>query len=248
MNAPHERHNDPRPPSRRRPCHAGRRSSWAAPSSCRGSTARRSRSRCRPWRHRSIPSRCASTWRSVPICSATPSSFRPAPGSPTGSARAAPSARRSGCSPSRLCFAAWPRTSASSCLRAFFQGIGGALMIPVGRLVLLRSVPREELVRAIALFTTPALIGPVLGSPLGGLIVQVASWHWIFFVNLPIGAIGIAATLRQIPDPAEPASRHVRPARLPAAWDRAFGRDLRAVRARRFAAPWRPWACSWSRA
>jgi len=85
-------------------------------------------------------------------------------------------------------------------LARILQGIGGAMMIPVGRLVLLRSVPRHDLVRAIALFTTPALIGPVLGAPLGGLIVELSSWHWIFFINLPVGAIGIWATLRHIPD------------------------------------------------
>lgn len=80
------------------------------------------------------------------------------------------------------------------------QGLGGALMIPVGRLVLLRSVPRSDYVRAISLFTVPALIGPVMGAPLGGLIVEIASWHWIFFINIPLGLIGIAATLRHVPE------------------------------------------------
>ena len=85
------------------------------------------------------------------------------------------------------------------------QGMGGALMAPVGRVVLLRAVPRHDYVRAISLYTAPALIGPVLGAPLGGLIVEIASWHWIFFINLPLGLIGIAATLRHIPAlPASP--------------------------------------------
>jgi EmrB/QacA subfamily drug resistance transporter len=79
------------------------------------------------------------------------------------------------------------------------QGLGGALMTPVGRLVLLRTVPRANFVRAISLFTVPALIGPVLGAPLGGLIVEMASWHWIFFINVPLGVIGIVATLRHVP-------------------------------------------------
>jgi EmrB/QacA subfamily drug resistance transporter len=84
-----------------------------------------------------------------------------------------------------------------------FQGFGGALMTPVGRLVLLRSVPRSDYVRAISLFTVPALIGPVLGAPLGGLIVESMSWHWIFFINIPLGLIGIIATLRAIPQSRE---------------------------------------------
>jgi EmrB/QacA subfamily drug resistance transporter len=71
------------------------------------------------------------------------------------------------------------------------QGIGGALMVPVGRLVLLRTVEKSELVRAMSLVSVPALIGPVMGPPLGGLIVTVASWRWIFFINIPIGVIGL---------------------------------------------------------
>src|SRR6185437_4770212 len=61
------------------------------------------------------------------------------------------------------------------------QGIGGAMMVPVGRLVLLRSVPRSELVRAMSFVSVPALIGPIVGPPLGGFIVTYASWRWIFF-------------------------------------------------------------------
>lgn len=80
------------------------------------------------------------------------------------------------------------------------QGMAGAMMAPVGRLILLRAVPRHDYVRAISLYTTPALLGPVLGAPLGGLIVQMASWHWIFFINIPLGLIGIAATLHHVPD------------------------------------------------
>ncbi len=71
------------------------------------------------------------------------------------------------------------------------QGIGGAMMTPVGRLVLLRLIPRAKLVDAMAWVTVPALIGPVLGPPLGGLIVTYASWRWIFYINLPIGIIGL---------------------------------------------------------
>jgi EmrB/QacA subfamily drug resistance transporter len=76
------------------------------------------------------------------------------------------------------------------------QGVGGAMMVPVGRLVMLRTVPKSELVRAMSYLTVPALIGPVLGPPLGGFIVTYGSWRWIFYINLPIGVLGIClATL-----------------------------------------------------
>jgi EmrB/QacA subfamily drug resistance transporter len=71
------------------------------------------------------------------------------------------------------------------------QGMGGALMVPVGRLVLLRTVPKSDLVRAMSYVSVPALIGPVMGPPLGGFIVTYASWRWIFFINIPIGLLGI---------------------------------------------------------
>lgn len=71
------------------------------------------------------------------------------------------------------------------------QGIGGAMMVPVGRLVMLRTTPRSELVAAMAWLTTPALIGPVLGPPVGGFIVTYFSWRWIFDINVPIGIAGI---------------------------------------------------------
>ena len=71
------------------------------------------------------------------------------------------------------------------------QGAGGAMMIPVGRLVLMRTAAKSEVVAAMAWLTTPALIGPILGPPLGGLIVTYLSWRWIFDINIPIGIIGI---------------------------------------------------------
>jgi len=74
----------------------------------------------------------------------------------------------------------------------FFQGMGGAMMSPVGRLVLIRTVGKRNLVGAMALLTMPALIGPMLGPALGGFITTYASWHWIFLINLPIGVLGIA--------------------------------------------------------
>lgn len=79
------------------------------------------------------------------------------------------------------------------------QGFGGAMMMPVGRLVVLRSVPRSELVSAFALLSMPALIGPIMGPPLGGFLTTFLSWHWIFWINVPIALLGIALAGRFIP-------------------------------------------------
>lgn len=78
------------------------------------------------------------------------------------------------------------------------QGIGGALMVPVGRLVVLRSTPKSGLVRALATITWPGLAAPVLGPPLGGWIASTWGWHWIFFLNVPLGALAIFFALRWI--------------------------------------------------
>jgi EmrB/QacA subfamily drug resistance transporter len=78
------------------------------------------------------------------------------------------------------------------------QGMGGAMMTPVGRLVLLRSIDKSALVNAMAWVTVPALIGPVIGPPLGGFITTYFSWHWIFLINIPIGLLGIVMALKYI--------------------------------------------------
>ncbi len=78
-------------------------------------------------------------------------------------------------------------------LARIVQGAGGAMMVPVGRLILVRSVDKAELIAAMALMGMPALIGPILGPLLSGLLVTVASWRWIFWLNLPIGVIGVVA-------------------------------------------------------
>ena len=76
------------------------------------------------------------------------------------------------------------------------QGIGGAMLVPVGRLVLLKSVGKSELVQAMAVLAVPAQLGPVLGPPVGGFITTYISWRWIFLINVPIGVLGIVlATL-----------------------------------------------------
>jgi EmrB/QacA subfamily drug resistance transporter len=78
-------------------------------------------------------------------------------------------------------------------LARILQGIGGAMMVPVGRLVVLRNTVKADLLRAMAFITTPGLIAPVLGPPVGGFITTYASWRWIFFLNVPIGALGLFA-------------------------------------------------------
>jgi EmrB/QacA subfamily drug resistance transporter len=82
----------------------------------------------------------------------------------------------------------------------FLQGMGGAMMVPVGRLVLLRSVPKSELVQALSWLTIPALVGPMVGPPLGGFITTYFDWRWIFLINLPIGVLGIGLAARFIPN------------------------------------------------
>ena len=87
------------------------------------------------------------------------------------------------------------------------QGIGGAMLLPVGRLVVMRVVPRAEFLAAMSFVTLPGLIGPLIGPTLGGWLVQVASWHWIFLINLPLGVIGGVAALRVMPDLRQPVGR-----------------------------------------
>ena len=84
------------------------------------------------------------------------------------------------------------------------QGAGGALMVPVGRLILLRSVPKSELISAMALMGMPALIGPIIGPVVAGLILTVTTWRWIFWLNVPIGILGIVLAIIYIEDVREP--------------------------------------------
>ncbi|AVF05686.1 MFS transporter [Devosia sp. I507] len=82
----------------------------------------------------------------------------------------------------------------------FIQGMGGAMMGPVARLVLVRMTPRHQLVDAMAWLTIPGLIGPIVGPPFGGFLTTYFSWHWIFIINIPIGLLGIALVGLALPN------------------------------------------------
>jgi EmrB/QacA subfamily drug resistance transporter len=82
----------------------------------------------------------------------------------------------------------------------FIQGLGGAMMVPVGRLVLMRAIPKREYVAALNYLTIPALLGPVTGPALGGAITLYFHWRWIFLINIPISILGLFLVLRHIPD------------------------------------------------
>ena len=89
------------------------------------------------------------------------------------------------------------------------QGFGGAMTTPVGRLILLRAFPREQLVRAMTYMSIPAIIGPTIGPVLGGVLTTYVNWRWVFYVNVPIGIVGILLALRFVED-----TRVARPARF----------------------------------
>ncbi|MDR3516751.1 MAG: MFS transporter [Azospirillaceae bacterium] len=94
-------------------------------------------------------------------------------------------------------------------LSRILQGLGGAMMVPVGRLVLLRTVEKRQLIAAMSWLLVPALIGPVIGPVVGGFIVTNLSWRWIFYINVPIGIIGLIFASIFIPD-----VREAKPARF----------------------------------
>ena len=89
----------------------------------------------------------------------------------------------------------------------FVQGMGGAMMVPVGRLVLLRSVPKQDLVGAMAWLLMPGLLGTIAGPPVGGFIVTYLHWRWIFWINLPVGVLGLVLVGRFIANVREPERR-----------------------------------------
>ncbi|WP_246132793.1 MDR family MFS transporter [Devosia ginsengisoli] len=91
----------------------------------------------------------------------------------------------------------------------FLQGMGGAMMTPVARLVLVRATPRHQLVNAMAWLTIPGLIGPIMGPPFGGFLTTFLSWHWIFLINVPIGIVGVLLVGRYMPDTQRNAPRRI---------------------------------------
>ena len=91
----------------------------------------------------------------------------------------------------------------------FVQGMGGAMMTPVARLVLVRATPRHELVNAMAWLTVPGLIGPIMGPPFGGFLTTFLSWHWIFLINVPIGIAGVLLVGRFLPETQRNAPRRI---------------------------------------
>src|SRR3954470_10272549 len=80
------------------------------------------------------------------------------------------------------------------------QGFGGAMMTPVGRLILTRTFPKDQLMKAMSYYMLPGMLGPTMGPLVGGFITTYFSWHWNFFINVPIGFIGIALALKFIPE------------------------------------------------
>lgn len=79
------------------------------------------------------------------------------------------------------------------------QGLGGAMMTPVARLIVVSATPKDRLLTAMGWFTMPALVGPLIGPPIAGLVLSVADWPWIFYINLPVGLLGVLAVLRFVP-------------------------------------------------
>jgi len=85
-------------------------------------------------------------------------------------------------------------------LSRVLQGVGGAMLLPVGRLTVLRAVPRKDFLAAISFVTVPGLVGPLVGPTLGGWLVEAVSWHWIFLINVPLGVLGALLGTRILPD------------------------------------------------
>jgi len=127
----------------------------------------------------------------------------------TASERGTCSARRWSSSCSARCAARSRNSLLTFVLSRFLQGMGGAMMTPVARLVLVRMTPRNQLVDAMAWLSIPGLVGPIMGPPIGGAITTYLSWHWIFLINIPIGLIGILLINRYLPDWQRSATRRM---------------------------------------
>ena len=96
------------------------------------------------------------------------------------------------------------RTLGELVLFRVLQGAGAAMLMPVGRIIVVGQSPREHLVKSMALLTTPAMVGPIIGPPLTGLILKIADWPWIFYINIPVCLLGMAAVWRFVPKTREP--------------------------------------------
>ncbi len=99
---------------------------------------------------------------------------------------------------------AWSRSLGELVAARILQGAGGAMMAPVGRIMVVASHPREHLVKAMVWLTTPAMLGPILGPPLSGFVLSIADWPWIFYINVPIGLLGMLAVWRFVPKRSQP--------------------------------------------
>jgi EmrB/QacA subfamily drug resistance transporter len=102
------------------------------------------------------------------------------------------------------CLCGFSRSLGELIASRIIQGIGGGMMTPVGRLIVVGSAPRDRLVSAMSWFTMPALVGPLIGPPLAGFVLAVAQWPWIFFINVPVGIIGVTAVMRFVPQLKQP--------------------------------------------
>ena len=99
---------------------------------------------------------------------------------------------------------AWSENLNELLVYRVFQGIGGALLLPVGRLAMLKIIPRTQFLSAMSLMSLAGLMGPLIGPTLGGGMVEYLSWHWIFLINLPIGLLGALITFKAMPNITEP--------------------------------------------
>ena len=102
---------------------------------------------------------------------------------------------------------AFSQTLSMLVISRIIQGVGGAMMMPVARLALLRAYPRSELLPVLNFVTMPGLVGPILGPLLGGVMVTYATWHWIFLINIPVGILGIFYARKYMPDFTTPKRR-----------------------------------------
>ncbi len=99
-------------------------------------------------------------------------------------------------------FCATAHTLPQLVIARVLQGIGGSMLLPVGRLAVLRNIPGEQYIAALAFVSVAGQVGPLLGPALGGWLVQDASWHWIFLINVPVGLVGLFAVRRYLPQDA----------------------------------------------